>query len=502
MKDKNRENGPEKEEISRRELRRSPAFRELLLGEWGVKETPERFDRALSLALEDLPEELPVRGRPLRTAAHWALAATVFFLAVGAALFGLNALEPEIAGSLPGVGSMFRALNGGGEEEPGPVKPSPSSSPASSTPFPTSFPLAGFSQLPTADNGVELLGLNYEDEDPETLTLRVRTPYVGRESYNLFHYFDLRALGRGVELTLPDGTYLEPTNCEDSDGTMSGVEENGEGFVFIEEKPIVRTWQFSGVPREGEVVFTLYEFEMSVPKDFPWEQRNVDTVLNRVLAEFTLDLSSGTAKVSHRYEDRGYRKITPEECLETQRNPGFQNGWYADPRQIEQQIDGEGAERPTCKFVFYGEDLNDEGLSLRIFRDGALLAQADSPEEGVLPEEGVFLDEGVCPHYWNGDVGYSECVTDPARTGRKYRRVVFAFPAEWIVKEAEAQESEELAGIATAALWNDEELLFQLTDASGNVLLEDVPEAYRQEIEEINTRYSGLAVREGWIPTV
>lgn len=105
------------ERIARRDLRREPAFCEELARDLNVEQSPESFGRALDEICAELPDELPVTRYPLRSALRGLGAVAAALLLVCASLFGMNAVNPELAESLPGMGALFQKLNG---TEPGP----------------------------------------------------------------------------------------------------------------------------------------------------------------------------------------------------------------------------------------------------------------------------------------------------------------------------------------------------------------------------------------------
>ncbi len=117
------------------DLKRDKQFQNRLSKEYGVARPPESFYQAVGNALDSLPDELPVKHRPLRAALRTcaALAACALVL-VGGSLW-LNGAYPQVTESLPGVGQLFQNLNDTAEE----VQPSPSPTPEdlsqSSLPF-------------------------------------------------------------------------------------------------------------------------------------------------------------------------------------------------------------------------------------------------------------------------------------------------------------------------------------------------------------------------------
>ncbi|MFR6279276.1 MAG: hypothetical protein ACLULM_10535, partial [Acutalibacter sp.] len=112
------------------DLQRDKAFRQRLAQKLEVEQPPESYFQAVQDAFASLPDELPVKARPihqrvLRTCA--ALAACCVVVAAGA--FGLNQVSPQLMESMPGIGQIFQDFNEGRE----PPVPTPSPTPPSET---------------------------------------------------------------------------------------------------------------------------------------------------------------------------------------------------------------------------------------------------------------------------------------------------------------------------------------------------------------------------------
>ena len=136
--------------MRKNDLQRDKDFRQRLAQKLEVEQPPESYFQAVQSAFASLPDELPVKARPihqrvLRTCA--ALAACCAVVVAGA--FGLNQVSPQLMESMPGIGQIFQDFNEGRE----PPVPTPSPTPPSETesqleqqdmpPFePISFPSA------------------------------------------------------------------------------------------------------------------------------------------------------------------------------------------------------------------------------------------------------------------------------------------------------------------------------------------------------------------------
>lgn len=116
--------------MRKNDLQRDKAFRQRLAQKLEVEQPPESYFQAVQDAFASLPDELPVKARPihqrvLRTCA--ALAACCVVVAAGA--FGLNQVSPQLMESMPGIGQIFQDFNEGRE----PPVPTPSPTPPSET---------------------------------------------------------------------------------------------------------------------------------------------------------------------------------------------------------------------------------------------------------------------------------------------------------------------------------------------------------------------------------
>lgn len=114
--------------MRKNDLQRDKAFRQRLAQKLEVEQPPESYFQAVQDAFASLPDELPVKARPihqrvLRTCA--ALAACCAVVVAGA--FGLNQVSPQLMESMPGIGQIFQDFNEGRE----PPVPTPSPTPPS-----------------------------------------------------------------------------------------------------------------------------------------------------------------------------------------------------------------------------------------------------------------------------------------------------------------------------------------------------------------------------------
>lgn len=98
--------------MGKNDLKRDKRFKRHLAQQFQVEQPPQSYLQAVQDAFDSLPDELPVKARPLRTfgRACATLAACAVLVAAGA--FGLNRANPGLMESLPGVGQLFQQLNG------------------------------------------------------------------------------------------------------------------------------------------------------------------------------------------------------------------------------------------------------------------------------------------------------------------------------------------------------------------------------------------------------
>ena len=77
-----------------------------------LRAVPEKVEEKLKALYAELPDELPVRGGGARSLLKVLGTVTGTAAAAFLLLFGLNTVNPALAESLPGLGNLFRNLNG------------------------------------------------------------------------------------------------------------------------------------------------------------------------------------------------------------------------------------------------------------------------------------------------------------------------------------------------------------------------------------------------------
>ncbi len=101
-------------------LRGSRALREALAREYQVEKVPESFQNAMEAAYRGLPEDMPRPHRPVRAFVRRSAAVLAALVLVFAGLWGVNGTYPQLTEAIPGLGQVFRAVNGGQEVPPAP----------------------------------------------------------------------------------------------------------------------------------------------------------------------------------------------------------------------------------------------------------------------------------------------------------------------------------------------------------------------------------------------
>ena len=219
--------------MRKNDLQRDKAFRQRLAQKLEVEQPPESYFQAVQSAFASLPDELPVKARPihqrvLRTCA--ALAACCAVVVAGA--FGLNQVSPQLMESMPGIGQIFQDFNEGRE----PPVPTPSPTPPSETesqleqqevpPFePISFP---------SDTGVGELTIQNAWSDGLYLHLELELAAEGIP----FDTAYANSISRSISPC--DDPYVEETDTShlwinNLEAEKIATIENGSGFAWTGE---------------------------------------------------------------------------------------------------------------------------------------------------------------------------------------------------------------------------------------------------------------------------
>ena len=108
--------------MGKNDLKREKRFQKHLEREFQVDAPPASYFQAVQDALDSLPDELPVKVRPLpqRVLRTCVALAACLVVAVGVAT-GINLVNPVLMESMPGVGQIFQELNHREEQKPSPT---------------------------------------------------------------------------------------------------------------------------------------------------------------------------------------------------------------------------------------------------------------------------------------------------------------------------------------------------------------------------------------------
>lgn len=486
------------EKFSFRERKRDPAFREELIREWGLEKTPDSYDKALQRMYAELPDELVVTRRPLRRVFHGFAVAAAACFAIGLSLLGMNAVEPEFTESLPGLGNVFQALNGGEKIPPVVGDPDPEAPREESGLSSEPGDAGEFAPLPVEDNGVTLLSVEVIPQEDETspellsgqLCIQAEMPYMGRISQDLGCYGDTMALGGLAVISTETREGLRPSVIHSTaDVPEEGLcRENGWNYMgpTQPQESVKWAWTFPLAEETGsEAVLTIYDAEYIGS----WDIHDGD--LSRpVLAEFTIDLASGRAKPTSRYLEKGLFRITPQECAEADHSVPFTNGWYVSEDMYNFYTISSDSEGNSCaRVVLFGEDPEYRPVTLNLYQNEELIYTMRSQDPADMVTDmgetqpmgaggsvylNEYLPEGAGSWIWNGDGGlYAESVTCQDRAGGEYRRVVFGLPMPFLGLDRKA----------LAPYYNEAGVFrLELADGeTGEILIRDLYETYWEE---------------------
>lgn len=474
-------------------------------------------DKAMAIGFERGQGDIPLLNgekdvyvearnrRPVLAVFKWA-AVCALVLVLG--LCCLNWASPAVTENLPVIGGVFRAANswfGGGEtigREPQPSVLETASAVLTAT---------DFQDLPIEDNetglptdGTTLISAEVVSDDgiPQqwSLVCTAKLPYLGAESWNLLEYDpnDWRPNGTEAILHFPDGmfTYSGRSSIDGDKGDAPTV-----------------TWEFGIDPKylDGPAVLSIPERN--------WFAENEDgSVDRRIIAEFTIDLSSrknaNTASVKAAVTDyykTGYfggqaiQKVTPAQALEAPRNGEFTNGWYAQKPVIvpaDQRRDG-GSES-GYKVTFFQQDIVTEGLgpdtgvyrhpewdsvTLNYYVDEQFVGSVPVCSRTELDKSGVeySVRDGT---FGNEDVGnakvyhtvggdFLDVLADRELAGGDYRRLSFFIPTSALGME----DNEDFQ------LERYHSVRFELTDSGSSVIFADAAGAAEAEREQMADAY-------------
>ena len=158
--------------MEKNDLKREKRFQKHLEREFQVDAPPASYFQAVQDALDSLPDELPVKVRPLpqRVLRTCVALAACLVVAVGVAT-GINLVNPVLMESMPGVGQIFQELNHRGDPTPSPAPDAESSVPREEEGLPDipAFEPAAF----PLENNLGLLTVRNASCDGSTLILEL-----------------------------------------------------------------------------------------------------------------------------------------------------------------------------------------------------------------------------------------------------------------------------------------------------------------------------------------
>ena len=273
--------------MGKNDLKREKRFQKHLEREFQVDAPPASYFQAVQDALDSLPDELPVKVRPLpqRVLRTCVALAACLVVAVGVAT-GINLVNPLLMESMPGVGQIFQELNHREEQ-----KPSPTPEVESSIPYeeeglpdipafePAIFPL---------ENNLGLLTVQNATCDGSTLVLE-----LGLELWD-------------TTMTSDSITVFSEASGEDIQTLLSVDGQDVEPFPYPSNQSFTRqenglyssTWLYQlseEVPHGTELYISL-----NIPRLYGWSNDSYQTLDCLLNADFlvTVDESS-----SFRWED-------------------------------------------------------------------------------------------------------------------------------------------------------------------------------------------------------
>lgn len=204
-----------------------------------------------------------------------------------------------------------------------------------------------------ADGPVTLRSVDYA---PGRVELDVSLPYLGKAGdlypdSSAFEY----PLGCFAALTCMDGQYEYTLDTitpypEEYQDAYPGSTVLDMSYVFRAPDSAGELW-----PRElkGPLTLTLYEFPQ------------YDGPVGRVMAEFTIDLSTGRAYPSANYEKAGFEKADPTLTTQQRFENAMTNGLLLPPDSLGSAMTGTGY-GPFAQFTLYS-DMSYSGRELSVY---------------------------------------------------------------------------------------------------------------------------------------
>lgn len=305
------------------------------------------------------------------------------------------------------------------------------------------------------DNGITLEGVEVSSQ---AVVAQMTIPYFGTmESTLLTSVSTLMsdshriALGSYPVLTTQDGQQLDSnyfpleTTTERITSDISNTSQTQQGAFTFEPPPEGTT----------QLILTLYEYP-SV-----YDGRQEITQKNRVTAEFTIDLERGTVYPSQNYVAQGRQKLDHTQSASLDRTPTLVNGYICGQPE---NFSGDYVQIPL-----YTKDLSyrpDRPVILQCYLGDDLWATYSSVDEADF--NATDGDES----YYNDTIYsyYQQTLIDPEPTGNgPYQAMIF-----------------QIKNIPEGHSLGPDDIHFSLVDQdTGEVLVEDVVQAYYQAMDEV-----------------
>lgn len=305
------------------------------------------------------------------------------------------------------------------------------------------------------DNGITLESVEVSSQ---AVVAQMTIPYFGTmESTLLTSVSTLMsdshriALGSYPVLTTQDGQQLDSnyfpleTTTERITSDISNTSQTQQGAFTFEPPPEGTT----------QLILTLYEYP-SV-----YDGRQEITQKNRVTAEFTIDLERGTVYPSQNYVAQGQQKLDHTQSTSMDRTPTLVNGYICGQPE---DFSGDYVQIPL-----YTKDLSyrpDRPVILQCYLGDDLWATYSSVDEAD------FNATDGNESYYNDTIYsyYQQTLIDPEPTGNgPYQAMIF-----------------QIKNIPEGHSLGPDDIHFSLVDQdTGEVLVEDVVQAYYQAMDEV-----------------
>lgn len=305
-------------------------------------------------------------------------------------------------------------------------------------------------QPAVGDNGV---ALSQWESSTTAARAVVEAPFFGRASYALLttsqgEALESAALPLGIypQLTTPDGQVVEEAGA-------ALYDPDSEGPYALE-----LYWQAPPVD-VPYLVLTFYEYPPLSSTSYNYIRNN------RVTAEFTIDLETGTIAPSQHYLAAGREKLELLESQGEDRSPALENGFIC----AEPSRDSDGV-----TVTLYSPETEYRSLAVYCYSGDTLVCAAYSqPEEAY----NAATPEGV-PYYADGSSTYREDTVGPPYTapGTAYKRMVFT---------AYNGDGADITRLSLVDM------------ATGQVLVEDIDKTFRAQFDQVfGTRLQEQAALE------